>query len=148
MEIGPLGGNVTGGPGSFGQVPAPKGKRMLCSLVDLVLVPVALGVVFGLLLLATGAPEIVNSVVLVVVNIAWMLCRDLLWSPGRKLFSLKLISQAAGGGPISFLQAILRNVLLIVPGVLLVGYPVEFVAILISGRRIMDHVAKTEIVLA
>ena len=60
-----------------GLVPASKGKRFAAGLIDLVVIPIVLGIVIGLVLLS--APDMVRSIVLVLVNIAWLVsCFSLL----------------------------------------------------------------------
>ena len=56
---------VTGG----GSAPvASKGKRFAAGVIDLVLIPIVLGVIAGLLLL--NAPEGIRNVLLILLNIA------------------------------------------------------------------------------
>jgi uncharacterized RDD family membrane protein YckC len=58
---------------------------------------------------------------------------------GTKLVSLT-------GGNVTLAQAFIRNILLIIPFVLVVGYPVEIVALLVKGERVADGWAKTRVV--
>ena len=129
----PMGGS-TGG--------ASKGKRFAAGVIDLILIPIFLGVIAGLLLL--NAPEGIRNVILIVLNIAWMIFRDAVFSPGRKMVGVKLVS-LTGGKP-TVAQAFIRNILLIIPFVLVVGYIVEIVALLTKGARIADGWAKTQVV--
>ena len=69
--------------------PASKGKRFAAGVIDLVLVPILLGLVIGLLLVA--APDMIRSVILVVANIAWLVVRDAVYAPGRQMVGLKLM---------------------------------------------------------
>ena len=131
--------------GSFsGAVPAPKGKRFAAGVIDLIIIPIVLGVALGLLLLKV--PESVRSIILVVVNIFWLIVRDSMYSPGRAMVGLKLVSLS--GDKVSIAQAFIRNVLLIIPFVLVVGYIVEIVALATKGERIADGWAKTRVVQA
>ncbi len=123
---------------------APKGRRMAAGLVDLVLIPIVLGLIIGLLLLAV--PEGLRNAILVVVNIGWLVFRDAVYSPGRAMVGLKITSLT--GGKITIIQALLRNLLLIIPFVLVVGYIVELIAVLAKGERLGDGWAKTRIVTA
>lgn len=125
-----------------GLVPAGKGKRFAAGAIDLVLIPIVLGIVIGLILLA--APELVRSIVLVIVNIAWLVFRDAVYSPGRAMIKTKIVS--ATGGKVTWLQALIRNILLIIPFVLVVGYIVEIVFVLWKGHRLADLWAKTQVV--
>ncbi len=134
--------NVTGGPQS--PAVAPKGKRFASGVIDLVIIPIILGVIVGLLLLAV--PDGVRSIVLVIVNIAWLVFRDAVYSPGRAMVGARLISLT--GDKVTVGQAIVRNILLIIPFVLVIGYIVEIIAILSQGERVADRWAKTRVVSA
>ncbi|HOW87181.1 MAG TPA: RDD family protein [Candidatus Omnitrophota bacterium] len=125
-----------------GLVPASKGKRFAAGLIDLVIIPIVLGIVIGLVLLA--APDVVRSVVLVLVNIIWLVFRDAVYSPGRAMIKVKIVSLT--GEKVTPLQALIRNVLLIIPFVLVVGYIVEIVMLLVKGHRLADTWAKTQVV--
>lgn len=125
-----------------GLVPASKGKRFAAGLIDLVVIPIVLGIVIGLILLA--APDIVRTIVLVIVNILWLVFRDAIYSPGRAMIKIKLVSLT--GGKVTILQALIRNILLIIPFVLVVGYLVEIVMLVVKGHRLADLWAKTVVV--
>ncbi len=130
--------------GSIGLEPAPKGKRFAAGVIDLILIPIILGLIIGLMLLAV--PDTVRSIILVVVNIGWLIFRDLVYSPGRAMVGLKLVSLT--GDKVSIGQAFLRNILLIIPFVLVVGYIVEIIAVLSKGHRIADGWSKTQVVVS
>ena len=123
---------------------APKGRRFAAGVIDLIIVPIVLGVILGLILL--NAPEAIRSIVLVIVNIAWLIFRDMVFSPGRAMVGLKIVSLS--GDKITLAQAFIRNILLLVPFVLVVGYIVEVVSILAKGNRVADAWAKTQIISA
>lgn len=125
-----------------GLVPASKGKRFAAGLIDLVVIPIVLGVLIGLVLLA--APDMVRSIVLVLVNVIWLVFRDAVYSPGRAMVKIKIVSLT--GEKVTWLQALIRNVLLIIPFVLVVGYIVEIVMVLWKGHRLADSWAKTQVV--
>ena len=125
-----------------GLVPASKGKRFASGLIDLVVIPIVLGIVIGLVLLA--APDMVRSIVLVLVNIIWLVFRDAVYSPGRAMVKIKLISLTRG--KVTLGQAIIRNILLVVPFVLVAGYYLENGMTLAKGRRLGDIWAKTQVV--
>lgn len=125
-----------------GLIPASKGKRFAAGLVDLVVIPIVLGIIIGLVLLA--APDVVRSIVLILVNIAWLLFRDAVYSPGRAMIKIKLVSLT--GEKVTILQALIRNILLIIPFVLVVGYIIEIVMLLVKGHRLADLWAKTQVV--
>ena len=125
-----------------GLVPASKGKRFAAGLIDLVVIPIVLGIVIGLVLLA--APDMVRSIVLVLVNIIWLVFRDAVYSPGRAMVKVKIVSLT--GEKVTWLQALIRNILLIVPFVLVVGYIIEIVMVIWKGHRLADNWAKTQVV--
>ena len=125
-----------------GSVLASKGKRFAAGLIDLVVIPIVLGVVIGLVLLA--APDMVRSIVLVLVNIIWLVFRDAVYSPGRAMVKIKIVSQT--GEKVTWLQAVIRNILLIIPFVLVVGYIIEIVMLIAKGHRLADNWAKTQVV--
>lgn len=125
-----------------GLVPAGKGKRTAAGVIDLVVVPIVLGIIIGLVLLAVS--EGVRSVVLVLVNVAWLIVRDSVFSPGRAMVKIKLVSLT--GGKVTLVQALIRNILLIIPFVLVVGYIIEIVFVLWKGHRLADGWAKTQVV--
>lgn len=124
-----------------GLVPASKGKRFAAGLIDLVIIPIVLGVIIGLVLLA--APDAVRNVVLIFVNIGWLLFRDAVYSPGRAMVKIKIVSLT--GEKVTWLQALIRNILLIVPFVLVIGYILEIVMLIMKGHRLADDWAKTQV---
>lgn len=125
-----------------GLVPASKGKRFAAGLIDLVVIPIVLGIVIGLVLLA--APDMVRSIVLVIVNIIWLMFRDAVYSPGRAMVKIKIVSLT--GEKVTWLQALIRNILLIIPFVLVAGYIIEIVMLAVKGHRLADNWAKTQVV--
>lgn len=129
---------------SFGPAVAPKGRRIAEGLIDLVIIPILLGLVIGFVLVPL--PEIARSVILILVNVAWLVFRDFVYSPGRAMVGLKLVSLS--GDKVTLLQAFLRNILLMIPFVLIIGYIVETVFILVKGERLADTWAKTRVILA
>ncbi len=120
-----------------------KGKRFAAGIVDLIIIPVVLGVLAGVALLA--ANDAIRNTILILINVGWMLFRDAVFSPGRKMVGLKLISVATGEKP-TLAQAFIRNILLIIPFVLVVGYVIEIISLLTKGERIADGWAKTRVV--
>lgn len=121
---------------------APKGKRFAAGIIDLVIIPIILGVIVGLFLLAVS--DVVRNLVLVIVNIGWLVFRDTTYSPGRAMVGLKIVSLTAD--KVSVGQAVLRNILLMIPFVLVIGYIVETISLLAKGERVADGWAKTRIV--
>ena len=138
------GSTVVGGPQSSGSGPAPKGRRFAAAIIDLLIIPILLGIVAGLALLAV--PEGIRNVILIAINIGWLLFRDSVFSPGRKMVGLKLV--ALSGSKTTVGQAFIRNILLMIPFVLVIGYIVELIFVLTKGNRIADKWAKTQVVTA
>ncbi|MBI3306391.1 MAG: RDD family protein [Candidatus Omnitrophica bacterium] len=130
--------------GFSGGAAAPKGRRFASGLIDLFIIPILLGIVIGVVLL--NVPEGIRNVLLILVNIGWLIFRDMVYSPGRHMVGLKLVS--LNGQKVTITQAFLRNVLIVVPFVLVIGYLVEIIAILSKGERIADGWAKTRVVSA
>jgi len=121
---------------------APKGARIASDLVDLLLIPIVLGVLVGLVVLSIGDPA--RSIILIAVNVGWLIFRDVVYSPGRTMVGLQLVSLS--GPKVTPGQAALRNILLMIPIILLFGYIIEIVAILVKGERLADSWAKTRVV--
>ena len=97
---------------------APKGARIASDLVDLLLIPIVLGVLVGLVVLSIGDPA--RSIILIAVNVGWLIFRDVVYSPGRTMVGLQLVSLS--GPKVTPGQAALRNILLMIPIILLFGY--------------------------
>lgn len=121
-----------------------KGARIAADWIDLVVLPILLGIVVGLALWNVG--DALRSAILVVVNIMWLIFRDWVYSPGRAMYGVKLISLT--GEKVTVGQAFLRNVLLVIPILLVVGYLVEIVLVHSKGNRLADGWAKTQVVSA
>ena len=138
------GSGMMGGSSAQGSESVPKGKRFVSALVDLLAVPILLGIVAGLLLLAV--PEGIRNVLLVAINIGWLLFRDMVFSPGRRMVGLKLVG--LDGSKVTLGQAFIRNILLMIPFVLVIGYIVEIIFISTKGNRLADTWAKTRVVSA
>ena len=130
---------------SHGPVAAPVGKRIVAGLIDFIVAPVVIGIVLGLLfvLLKDALPEAVRSIILILANIVWLLVRDTVFAPGRLIMKLKLVSLTSE--KVTFVQALLRNILLIIPVVLIVGYVLELVWVCVKGNRLADGWAKTQV---
>ena len=125
---------------------APVGKRIVAGLIDFIVAPIVIGIVLGLLfvLLKDALPEAVRSIILIAANVAWLLVRDTLFAPGRLIMKLKLVSLTSE--KVTFVQALLRNILLIIPVVLIVGYILELVWVCVKGNRLADGWAKTMVI--
>lgn len=121
--------NVTGFPVS-GNTPAPKRKRIGAAIIDLVVVPILLGVVLGIVLYPV--PEIARNIILAAFNILWLVViRDFLGvAPGRWMVGIKLANLS--GGKASLLQSLIRNVFLFTPIVLFGGTLCEFARVFVG----------------
>jgi uncharacterized RDD family membrane protein YckC len=128
--------------GGSGHESANKFKRILADVFDLIIVPLILGAILGFFLL--NVSEAIRNVFLIVFNVGWLVLRDAVFSPGRAITGLKIISLS--GDKVTVAQAFIRNVLLIIPIVLLVGYIVELISVLAQNRRVADGWAKTQVV--
>ena len=122
--------------------PASNGKRFAVAIIDLIICPILIGVVAGFALLAV--PETIRNVILILVNVVWLIFRDAVFSPGRKMVGLKLVSLT--GDKVTPMQAFIRNLLLMIPFVLVLGYIVEIVMIITKKERLADSWAKTKVV--
>lgn len=135
---------VGGDTGNQGPVLAPIGRRFAAAIIDLIIIPSILGIVIGLGLLTVS--DTIRSIILIIVNIGWLLFRDSVYSPGRAMVGLKLVSLT--GPKVTLAQAFIRNVLIEIPFVLILGYPAETIMLLTKKERIMDGPAKTRVILA
>lgn len=121
---------------------ASKGKRIASDIVDLLFIPIIIGFLVAFILITAAEP--VRNTVLIIINVVWMLFRDLVFSPGRKMVGIKLVS--LNGEKVTVGQALIRNILLIIPFVLLVGYILETVMVLVKGERLEDGWAKARVI--
>ena len=121
------------------------GARFLASLFDLVIIPIVLGVIFGFIFF--NAPTGMRNTVLVFVNVVWTCFRDLMGGagPGKRMAGIKVVD--ANGNAPSIVQLVIRNVLLWIPFVLIVGFIIESVMIFILRKdRLGDRFAKCKVV--
>jgi uncharacterized RDD family membrane protein YckC len=123
---------------------ASTGKRIAAAAIDLLLIPIVIGVVLGIILVATKADQSVQMVLMVGFNVAWMIVRDMGFAPGRMMVGIRLVK--TDGGPVGFGTAIGRNIHLVIPLVLIIGYLVEFISLLATGHRVADVWAGTKVV--
>ena len=120
------------------------GKRFAAAIVDLIVIPFVIGIIVGLMFAATKADQGLQMVILIGFNVGWLIFRDMVGSPGRAMVGIKL--QKTDGSPVSFGTAISRNIHLMIPFVLLIGYLVELIALLSTGQRLADRWANTIVV--
>ena len=134
-NIQPVGGSGNGESANLG-------KRFAVAIIDLIICPILIGVIAGFALMA--APEKLRTVILILVNIGWLLIRDTVFSPGRKMVGLKLVSLTSE--KVTLAQAFIRNLLLMFPFILVAGYVIEIIAIVAKKDRLADGWAKTKVV--
>lgn len=120
-------------------------KRFLAAFIDLFCVPFVIYFVIGYL--NRGNPPLYITVA---VNIFWLAVRDLFngAGPGKRLCSLRVIRRDTGQ-PLQtkdIPHALLRNILLYIPLVLILGYIIEIVMLTAKKERLGDIWAKTEVV--
>jgi len=128
---------ITGGPQPQSSELASKGRRFASAIIDLFIIPIIIGVVVGIVLMFLAIPEWIRYALLIVANIGWLIFRDYLFAPGRKMVGLKLVSLT--GGRVMLLQAVCRNVFIAVPFVLIPGYLCEIARVffpLLIWRRV------------
>lgn len=138
---------VVGGD-SQGLQDARRGKRFAAAVIDLFLVPLFLGIIFGLVLIAV--PPMARNIILVLVNIGWMAIRDSFngAGPGKRMVGIKVV-KADTGEALTFAnikEGLIRNVLLYVPFILLIGGIVEIGMLGFKGFRFGDKWANTRVV--
>ena len=131
-------------------------KRLVAAFIDMVVLPVSVGVVCGLVLIATNLDPLTRDKILNVVNFLYYLIfsRDFVYSPGRHLCGIELVDSKTkvricfyrGSFFRNLWKPFLRNVLLIVPFVLVLGYLIEIIAVIWKGHRIADKWAGVEVI--
>lgn len=123
--------------------PASAGKRIAAGLIDLILIP-SLAAIFisvsTIWFLGFGA----YNTLFYLFYIAWVFFRDMVYSPGRALLGIKLISLK--DKEITFSQTLQRNLLIILPVISMIGFVIELVAIIATGQRSLDPWASTRVV--
>jgi uncharacterized RDD family membrane protein YckC len=125
---------------------APLKKRIFAAIIDCMFIPGFIGLVINILLMLT-TPVISNFVGFGVV-IIWFSFKDQLFDgagPGKKMFGLRVISKL-NNEKITIAQGFLRNILLFVPLVQLIGIPLELFMVLTGKERLGDKWAATVVV--
>ncbi len=129
-------------------------RRLGSAMIDIILIPALVGVLMGLLLHNMAEAESTKYLRAVSVAFAVLLQRDFIYSPGRHLLGLHLVDTKKGNlicfyqGNIflNLLKSTVRNILLFIPFVLVVGYILEAVMVVWKGNRLMDLVAGVKVV--
>ena len=123
---------------------ASKGKRCAAALVDILLVPIVIGVGLGILFVVTKADPSIQNWLFIGFTSVWLIIRDAIGSPGRAMVGILL--KKTDGATIGLGTAIGRNIHLMIPFVSLLGFLVEFIALLSTGHRLADQWAHTVVV--
>jgi uncharacterized RDD family membrane protein YckC len=121
-------------------------KRISAGIIDCVILPSFIIFVFRLLLIFQ--PPAFSNFAVLGIAIIWFSFKDLLFegcAPGKKIFGLRVISKATGQ-KITARQGFIRNVLLFVPLVALIGFPLELIVLLAKKERFGDVWAGTEVI--
>ena len=131
-----------------------KVRRLVSAIIDLVFIPAVIGILMGLLLHNHPTAESAKYLRAVSLAFAVLFQRDFIYSPGQHMLGLRLVD-AKKGNLICFYQGniflnlikgTVRNSLLIVPFILVVGYFLETVMVIWKGHRLMDLVAGVKVV--
>lgn len=122
---------------------ASRGKRFIAAMIDLILVPVLLGAFLALFTFWLFGTNAFNFL-FYLVYVGWVIFRDTIFSPGRSLVGISLISLE--GEKVTVQQAFKRNLLIILPFIGILGYLVEMISLIMTGERVMDSWAKTKVI--
>ena len=123
---------------------ASKGKRCAAAIVDFLLVPIVTGVGLGLLFVAAKTDQSIQKWIFIGLATVWLIIRDAIGSPGRAMVGI--ILRKTDGSAVGLGTAIGRNIHLMIPFVSLLGFLVEFIALLSTGHRLADQWAHTVVV--
>ncbi len=131
-----------------------KWKRFGAALMDFILIPALVGILMGLLLHNGSSRDADKYFHAVSLGFVIFFQRDFIYSPGRHLFGLRLVDSKKGnlicfyqGNLFSnLIKGVVRNLLLFIPFVLVVGYIVEVVMVIWKGHRLMDVFAGVKVV--
>lgn len=140
-------------------LPLPKGqrglkiRRLIAAGIDLILYPLIFGILMGISFL--GVETFFRNQALFWTNIIGnaLIWRDYIFSPGRYFLGLRLVSVNNEAPMVicssrfgsNLVKVILRNLFLLIPFVLVVGYAFEVVMVLITGNRFSDRIAGTTV---
>lgn len=133
-----------------------KTKRLLAATIDLVILPMVVGGTIGILLAVNDVDNKTRTEILQNINFFYYLifCRDFVYSPGRHLFKLDLIDSKTKSKIcfyknnvfLNLWKSLLRNIGLVIPFVLVIGYFVEIIMVISKGHRLADTWAGVEVV--
>lgn len=128
-------------------------KRLVAASIDLILYPLVFGIMIGTGLVSVEAfsrNQVLSWINFVGNALVW---RDYIFSPGRYFLNLRLVT-IGNEAPVmicssrfgsNLVRVILRNLFLLIPFVLIVGYAFEIIMVLITGNRFSDRIAGTTV---
>jgi len=125
---------------------APISKRVFAACIDCGLIPLFAAFIISVLLILI--PGSLRNFLVLFMSIAWFSFKDTFFEgagPGKKIFGLRVISKATGK-KITAGQGFIRNVLLLLPIISIIGVPLEFFILLLKGERFGDKWAGTKVV--
>ena len=133
-----------------------KTKRILAALIDMVGLPIIMGMTGGMVVVIANISDPLRQRLLESLNLVFSLIfwRDFVYSPGRHLFGIELVDARTkvrvcfyrGNFFLNLWKSFLRNIFLVVPFVLVIGYVVEILMVILKGTRIADKWAGVEVI--
>lgn len=121
-------------------------KRIFAGGIDAVFIPTFISFVISLFFVLGSAR--VGRFVIFFIVILWFTFKDLLFEgagPGKKMLGLRVVQQESER-KITAGQGFIRNVLLFLPIVAFIGFPLELIMLLLKGRRFGDKWAATKVI--
>jgi uncharacterized RDD family membrane protein YckC len=133
-----------------------KSKRLVAVVIDVVALPLVVGFITGVAMIVLNVDKSSKTHILEILHLfrGLIFFRDFVYSPGRHLVGLELTDVKTGirvccyrgNFFIHLWKSIARNLLLIIPFVLVIGYLIEAVMVMTKGYRLADKWAGTEVV--
>lgn len=123
---------------------ADKGNRIAAAAIDLLVIPIIVGVVLGIMFVFLKPDQSIQVALMLGFNVAWLIIRDMGFAPGRIMIGIRLVK--TDGTRVGFGTAIGRNIHLMLPFVLIIGFLVEFISLMATGQRVADRWAHTKVV--
>jgi len=130
-------------------------KRLLAAFIDLAILPLLIGLGVGIFLSNVDESTRTKTLSAVGVLLSYIVFfRDFIYSPGRHIFGLDLVNSKTkvrvcfyrGNILLNLLKAFLRNVLFVIPLVLVIAYIVETFMVFKKGHRLTDRWLGTEVI--
>ena len=130
-----------------------RSRRVAAAIIDMVVLPMVAGVIAGVALL--NVDEMTrNNVLRLLSPFRYLIfARDFIYSPGRHMCGLELVDVKTGVQVcfyrgnffVNLWKSTLRNILLVIPFVLVAGYIAETVMVMTKGHRLADKWAGVEV---